>query len=241
MAPVTDPLILVVEDDANLVGLIASELRIEGYEVDMAADGIAGLQKARAIKPDLIILDWMLPGLSGLDLCLRLRRTGIDTPLIMLTARDEIPDRVAGLNAGADDYLVKPFSLEELLARVKVQLRKRQADASKLLHFDDLTLNPLAREAHRGQRLIDLTAKEFDCLEYFCRHPNQILKREQILKGVWDYDFLGESNIVEVYVRALRLKLEAASEARLIHTVRGVGYVLRSVTLGIAEASSGMD
>lgn len=222
-----DPLILVVEDDANLAGLIVSELRIEGYGVDLAADGIAGLQQARILEPDLIILDWMLPGLSGLDLCLRLRRFGIETPVIMLTARDEIPDRVAGLNAGADDYLVKPFSLEELLARVKVQLRKRQTERVKILCFEDLRLNPLAREVSRGHRRIELTAKEFDFLEYFCRHPNQVLIREQILKGVWGYDFLGESNIIEVYVRALRLKLEADSEARLIHTVRGVGYVLR--------------
>jgi hypothetical protein len=231
MPPVRDPLILVVEDDANLAGLLVAELRLEGYAVDLAADGITGLQQARALNPDLIILDWMLPGLSGLDLCLRLRSTGIDSPVIMLTARDEIPDRVAGLNAGADDYLVKPFSLEELLARVKVQLRKRQGDAAKVLRFHDLSVDPLARQARRGERLIDLTAKEFDFLEYLCHYPNQVLNREQILKGVWGYDFLGESNIIEVYVRSLRLKLEGASEERLIHTVRGVGYVLRRVAM----------
>lgn len=229
MDPVSDPLILVVEDDESLARLLVAELRIEGYTVVGAADGITGLEQARALKPDLIILDWMLPGLSGLDLCLRLRSTGIDIPVIMLTARDGIPDRVMGLNAGADDYLVKPFSLEELLARVKVQLRKRQTDAFKLLCFHDLTLDPLARQARRGARLIELTAKEFDFLEYLCRYPNHVLKREQILKGVWGYDFLGESNIIEVYVRALRLKLEAAAEERLIHTVRGVGYVLRRI------------
>jgi two-component system OmpR family response regulator len=230
MAPVSEPLILVVEDDTNLAGMIISELRIEGYAVEAAADGIAGLHQARTLKPDLILLDWMLPGLSGFDLCLRLRHTGISTPVIMLTAKDEVSDRVAGLNAGADDYLIKPFSLEELLARVRVQLRKRQLDAAQLLRFGDLSLNCPAREVHRGQRLIELTAKEFDLLEYFCRHPQQVLNRRQILKGVWDYDFLGESNVIEVYVRALRIKLEAAAEERLIHTVRGVGYVLRSAT-----------
>lgn len=222
-----EPLILVVEDDANLAGLLVSELRIEGYAVEAAADGISGLQMARSLKPDLILLDWMLPGLSGLDLCLRLRHTGIRTPVIMLTARDEITHRVEGLNAGADDYLIKPFSLEELLARVKVQLRKRQDAAPSELVFEDLRLNVLARQVHRGKRRIELTAKEFDLLEHFCRHPQQVLSREQILKAVWGYDFLGESNIIEVYVRALRLKLEDDGAERLIQTVRGVGYVLR--------------
>lgn len=222
-----EPLILVVEDDANLAGLLVSELRIEGYAVEAAADGISGLQMARSLKPDLILLDWMLPGLSGLDLCLRLRHTGIRTPVIMLTARDEITHRVEGLNAGADDYLIKPFSLEELLARVKVQLRKRQDAAPSELVFEDLRLNVLARQVHRGKRRIELTAKEFDLLEHFCRHPQQVLSRDQILKAVWGYDFLGESNIIEVYVRALKLKLEDDGAERLIQTVRGVGYVLR--------------
>lgn len=226
----TVPLILVVEDDANLAGLLVSELRIEGYTVEAAADGINGLQMARSLNPDLILLDWMLPGLSGLDLCLRLRHTGISTPVIMLTARDEVTHRVEGLNAGADDYLIKPFSLEELLARVKVQLRKRQAAAPPVLVFEDLRLNVLARQVNRGERRIELTAKEFDLLEHFCRHPLQVLSREQILKAVWGYDFLGESNIIEVYVRALRLKLEDDGAERLIQTVRGVGYVLRSAS-----------
>lgn len=221
------PVILVVEDDAHLSGLLVSELRIEGYTVEAAADGINGLQMARSLNPDLILLDWMLPGLSGLDLCLRLRHTGSSTPVIMLTARDEITHRVEGLNAGADDYLIKPFSLEELLARVKVQLRKQQAAAPPELVFADLRMNLPARQVHRGERRIELTAREFDLLEHFCRHPQQVLSREQILKAVWGYDFLGESNIIEVYVRALRLKLEDDGEERLIQTVRGVGYVLR--------------
>jgi DNA-binding response OmpR family regulator len=165
---------------------------------------------------------------APIDLRLRLRSTGNHTPVIMFTARDEVSDRVAGLNAGANDYLIKPFSLEELLARVKVQLRKRGPDALQTLIFGDLRINPLAREVHRGERLVELTAKEFDLLAYFCRHHQQVLSREQILKAVWGYDFLGESNIIEVYVRALRLKLEADGADRLIQTVRGVGYVLRT-------------
>ncbi|MBJ7901350.1 MAG: response regulator [Cyanobacteria bacterium RI_101] len=230
MAPLTDPLILVVEDDPNLAGLILSELRLEGYQVAGAADGVQGLTQIRVMDPDLIILDWMLPGLSGLDLCRRLRQTGLKTPIILLTARDEIPDRVAGLNAGADDYIVKPFSIEEFLARVKVQLRKRESGAPELLTFEDLTVNPLAREVYRGEERIELTAKEFDLLEFLCRHPQQVLSREQILEGIWGYDFLGESNIIEVYIRALRIKLERSQPRRLIHTVRGVGYVLRGAS-----------
>ncbi|MEB3320194.1 MAG: response regulator transcription factor, partial [Cyanobium sp.] len=214
MAPLTSPRILVVEDDPNLMTLIVNELGVEGYRVNGAADGIDGLNQIRSTRPDLIILDWMLPGLSGLDLCQRLRQTGERTPVIMLTARDAVPDRVAGLNAGADDYLIKPFSLEELLARVKVQLRKLEPEIGRLLICDNLELNPVAREAHRGGAPIQLTAKEFDLLEYLCRHPRQVLSREQILKDVWGYDFLGESNIIEVYIRALRLKTESEDRRR---------------------------
>lgn len=227
MAQLKSSRILVVEDDPNLMTLIVNELGVEGYQVNSAADGIDGLNQIRPTRPDLIILDWMLPGLSGLDLCQRLRQTGDITPVIMLTARDAVPDRVAGLNAGADDYLIKPFSLQELLARVKVQLRKLEPEVGRLLTCDNLELNPRAREVHRGGKPIQLTAKEFDLLEYLCTHPRQVLSREQILKDVWGYDFLGESNIIEVYIRALRLKTESVDPSRLIHTVRGVGYVLR--------------
>jgi DNA-binding response OmpR family regulator len=169
----------------------------------------------------------MLPGISGLDLCLRLRSTGIQVPIIMLTAKDEIPDRVAGLNAGADDYVTKPFSIEELLARVKARLRRTHPEDPDLFEFEDLTLNRLTREVYRNTQLVELTAKEFDLLEYLLRHPRQVMTRDQILEKVWGYDFMGESNIIEVYIRALRLKLEISNPKRLLHTVRGVGYVLR--------------
>jgi len=219
--------ILVVEDDPKLSRFIESELQLEGYVVTVATNGLDGLSLAREIQPDLAILDWMLPGISGLDVCLRLRKTGSDVPIIMLTARDEVPDRVSGLNAGADDYVTKPFSIEELLARVKARLRRNQPHDPDQLEFDNLQLNRLTREVHRGQDLIDLTAKEFDLLEFLLRHPRQVLTREQILETVWGYDFMGESNIIEVYIRSLRIKLEAKHPKRLLHTVRGVGYVLR--------------
>jgi DNA-binding response OmpR family regulator len=219
--------ILLVEDDPKLSGFIEAELKLEGYQVTVVGNGMDGLAMAREIHPDLLILDWMLPGLSGLDLCLRLRKTGIQEPIILLTARDEIPDRVAGLNAGADDYVTKPFSIEELLARVKAHLRRAHPQESEILEFEDLTLNRLTREVHRGPQRIDLTAKEFDLLELLLRHPRQVMTREQILEGVWGYNFIGESNIIEVYIRALRIKLEARNSQRLLHTIRGVGYVLR--------------
>ncbi|MDX2232591.1 MAG: response regulator transcription factor [Leptolyngbyaceae cyanobacterium bins.349] len=219
--------ILLIEDDPKLAEFIEAELCLEGYHVTLAVDGMNGLSMAREIQPDLLILDWMLPGISGLDLCLRLRKTGIQVPIIMLTAKDEIPDRVAGLNAGADDYVTKPFSMEELLARVKARLRRTHPEEPDLLEFEDLTLNRLTREVYRSQQLIELTAKEFDLLEFLLRHPRQVITRDQILEKVWGYDFVGESNIIEVYIRALRIKLEANNPKRLLHTVRGVGYVLR--------------
>jgi DNA-binding response OmpR family regulator len=219
--------ILLVEDDLKLGGFIEEELILEGYQVSVANNGLDGLMMARSIQPDLLILDWMLPGISGLDLCLRLRSTGIQVPIIMLTAKDEIPDRVAGLNAGADDYVTKPFSIEELLARVKARLRRLQPEEIDRFEFEDLTLNRLNREVYRNRQLIELTAKEFALLEYLLRHPRQVITREQILEKVWGYDFMGESNIIEVYIRALRLKLEVSNPKRLLHTVRGVGYVLR--------------
>jgi DNA-binding response OmpR family regulator len=219
--------ILLVEDDTKLGSFIEEELILEGYQVTVAHNGLDGLTMARNIQPDLLILDWMLPGISGLDLCLRLRSTGIQVPIIMLTAKDEIPDRVAGLNAGADDYVTKPFSIEELLARVRARLRRTNPEDTDAFEFEDLTLNRLTREVYRHEKLIELTAKEFDLLEYLIRHPRQVITREQILEKVWGYDFMGESNIIEVYIRALRLKLEVNNPKRLLHTVRGVGYVLR--------------
>jgi DNA-binding response OmpR family regulator len=219
--------ILLVEDEVKLARFIELELGSEGYRVSVAHDGMSGLSLARESAPDLAILDWMMPGLTGVELCRRLRATGIKIPVILLTAKDEVEDRVTGLDAGADDYLVKPFSIEELLARIRAHLRRTQEADTDLLQFEDLSLNRRTREVHRGQRSIDLTAKEFDLLQYLMSHPRQVFTRDQILENIWGYDFLGDSNIIEVYVRYLRLKLEQDSEKRLIHTARGVGYSLR--------------
>jgi DNA-binding response OmpR family regulator len=219
--------ILLVEDEVKLARFIELELGSEGYRVSVAHDGMTGLSLVRESEPDLAILDWMLPGLTGVELCRRMRSTGIKIPVILLTARDEVGDRVTGLDAGADDYLVKPFSIEELLARIRAHLRRTQETDADLLQFEDLSLNRRTREVHRGARSIDLTAKEFDLLQYLMSHPRQVFTRDQILENIWGYDFLGDSNIIEVYVRYLRLKLEQENEKRLIHTARGVGYSLR--------------
>ncbi|MGB7375887.1 MAG: response regulator transcription factor [Rivularia sp. (in: cyanobacteria)] len=222
------PHILLVEDEVKLAKFVELELGFEGYQVSVANDGLTGLTMARESSPDLILLDWMLPGMTGLEICRRLRSTGDKVPIILLTAKDEVSDRVAGLDAGADDYVVKPFSVEELLARVRARIRsKSNEDSEDNLEFEDLKLNRGTREVYRNGRLIELTAKEFDLLEYLLRHPRQVITRDKILEEVWGYDFMGDSNIIEVYVRYLRLKLEANDEKRLIKTVRGVGYVLR--------------
>lgn len=219
--------ILLVEDDPKLSQFIASELSLEGYQVTVATNGLDGLTIARDTQPDLVILDWMLPEISGLDVCMRLRKTGVRVPIIMLTAKDEISDRVTGLNAGADDYLIKPFSIEELLARIKARMRRMYPEVADLIQFEDLTLSHASREVYRAGQKIELTAKEFDLLEFMMCHPQQVLTRDQILESVWGYDFMGESNIIEVYIRALRIKLEISNSKRILHTVRGVGYVLR--------------
>jgi DNA-binding response OmpR family regulator len=219
--------ILLVEDETKLARFLELELSSEGYRVSVAHDGMEGLTRARESSPDLAVLDWMLPGLTGVELCRRLRATGIKIPVILLTARDEIGDRVTGLDAGADDYVVKPFSIEELLARIRAHLRRIDEPDSDLLQFEDLSLNRRTREVLRAQRAIELTVKEFDLLEYLLSHPRQVLTRDRILEQVWGYDFVGDSNVIEVYIRYLRLKLEENNEKRLIHTVRGVGYVLR--------------
>jgi DNA-binding response OmpR family regulator len=220
--------ILIVEDESSIANFLSRGLSREGYTVFSAPDGETGLELAFAELPDLIILDIMLPGIDGLNVCRQLREAELQAPILMLTAKDAVPDRVAGLEAGADDYLVKPFAFEELLARVRA-LRRRRApiEAEGPLHFTDLTLSPTTRIAQRGERVIDLTAKEYDLLELFMRHPNQVLTRDQIYERIWGYDFGGESNIIEVYIRYLRAKLEAGGEMRLLHTVRGVGYALR--------------
>jgi two-component system, OmpR family, response regulator MprA len=219
--------VLIVEDESEIAGYLRRGLTFEGFTVDVAADGPAAIAAAREHPPALVVLDLMLPGMDGLEVARRLRSAS-DVPIIMLTARDAVPDRVAGLEAGADDYLIKPFAFEELLARIRVQLRRRQRDEQpSVLRFGPLAMDTAAHEVTIGDRRVDLTAKEYDLLELFLRNPQQVLTREVIYDRVWGYDFGGESNIIEVYVRYLRQKLEARSEPRLIHTVRGVGYILR--------------
>jgi two-component system response regulator MprA len=218
--------ILVIEDDPAILKLLQRGLAYEGYIVDVATDGRAGLNLARDRSPDLVVLDWMLPSMDGLEVCHRLRMGG-STPVLMLTAKDNIQDRVQGLDAGADDYMVKPFNLDELLARIRALLRRTQPERIQVLQFADLKLDTGSREASRGNKLIQLTAKEYELLELFLRHPRQVLTRDVIFDRVWGYDFGGESNVLEVYIRYLRQKLEDGDLPRLLHTVRGVGYVLR--------------
>jgi two-component system response regulator MprA len=219
--------ILVVEDDRRIREMVRRGLIFEGYQVEVAEDGETALRYARDKMPDAVILDLMLPGLSGLEVCKRLRNAST-VPILILTARDAVQDRVTGLDAGADDYMVKPFSFEELLARLRALFRRHRMEAApEIYQFVDLTLNPRTHQVFRGKEEISLTAKEFDLLELFLRHPNQVLTREQIYDHVWEYDFGGESNIIEVYIRYLRAKLEAGGKSRLIQTVRGVGYALR--------------
>lgn len=215
--------ILLVEDEAAIADFIATELRFEGYRVTVESDGMRGLAAARAQAPDLIVLDRMLPGLDGLEVCRRVRQDS-DVPILMLTALGEVRDRVTGLDAGASDYLPKPFDLEELLARVRAQLRQREGAPGRRFQFVDLVLDPAQHEVRRGGELLHLTVKEFDLLALFMHHPRQVLTRTRILEEVWGYDFEGQDNVLEVYVRYLRTKLGAP---RLIHTVRGVGYVLK--------------
>ncbi len=219
--------VLLIEDEARIAQFVERGLIYEGYRVSVARDGHTGLMIARDNPPDLVILDWMLPGLDGLEVCRRLRAAS-DVPILMLTAKDDIKDRVTGLDAGADDYLVKPFSVDELMARVRALFRRSTPNSRpEILRFADLTLDTGTHRAYRGERPIDLTAKEYELLELFMRNPRQVLTRDVIFDRVWGYDFGGESNIIEVYVRYLRQKTEIESLARLIHTVRGVGYVLR--------------
>ncbi len=219
--------ILLIEDEGRIAQFVERALIYEGYRVSVARDGQMGLGIARDNPPDLVILDWMLPGLDGLEVCKRLRAAS-DVLILMLTAKDDLKDRVQGLDAGADDYLVKPFEIDELMARIRALFR-RSAPQSKpeMLRFSDLTLDTGTHRAYRAERAIDLTAKEYELLELFMRNPRQVLTRDVIFDRVWGYDFGGESNIIEVYVRYLRQKTEQENESRLVHTVRGVGYVLR--------------
>ena len=222
--------ILAVDDVPQNLRLLEAVLTPQGYTVVTAATGEDALLKVLTEKPDLLLLDIMLPGIDGYEVCRRVRAAG-ETPVLMLTARDEVEDRVRGLDEGADDYLVKPFALEELLARVRVLLRRAQAQAASeppVLRFEDLELDMASREAKRGPRAIQLSTKEFQLLSLFMRHPRQVLTRDTIMDQVWGYDYSGESNVLEVYVGYLRAKLEAGGEPRLIYTVRGAGYVLRA-------------
>jgi two-component system response regulator MprA len=218
--------ILIIEDDEAIVKVLRRGLAYEGYQVESALDGESGLILARDTGPDLVVLDLMLPGMDGMEVCRRIR-TGGSLPILMLTARETVQDRVEGLDSGADDYMVKPFELNELLARVRALLRRTKQERSPTLSFSDLTLDTYSRQAIRHGRVIPLTAKEYDLLELFMRHPRQVLSRELIFDRVWGYDFGGESNVLDVYVRYLREKVEIKGETRLIFTVRGVGYVLR--------------
>jgi two-component system response regulator MprA len=203
-------------------------LSYEGYQVEVAGDSKETFALVAENPPDLVVLDWMLPGMDGLEICRRLRQVD-DIPILMLTAKGTLEDKVDGLDSGADDYLVKPFQPEELLARVRALLRRRQPQAT-VLKFGSLTLDPSARQVWAGDRLVDLSSKEFDLLELLMRHPRQVLTRETFYDRIWGYDFSGESNILEVYIRYLRAKLEAVDAPRYIQTVRGIGYVLREDT-----------
>jgi len=218
--------ILAVDDDPEILDMLSRGLKFEGYEVEVAADGEKALARFRENAPDLVLLDVMMPGMDGLEVCREMRKLR-DTPVLMLTAKDAVMDKVAGLDSGADDYVVKPFVFDELLARIRAHLRRTIPGEVQLLQFSDLTLNSATHEIRRNGQLVELTSKEFELLLLFMQHPRQVLTREMIYDKVWGYDFGGESNIIEVYVRYLRSKLEAQGRTKLIHTVRGVGYALR--------------
>jgi two-component system response regulator MprA len=218
--------ILVVDDDARLAASLQRALAYEGHTVEVAVDGPVALVAARDRPPDLVVLDVMLPGLDGIEVCRRLRE-GSAVPILMLTARDAVSDRVTGLDAGADDYLVKPFAYDELLARVRALLRRREPHRGEVLRCADLVMDVAAHEVRRGDRPVDLTALQFDVLEHFLRHQRQVLERDQLLQAVWGVESDAISNVVDVTVAGLRSRLETDGQPRLLHTVRGVGYVLR--------------
>ncbi len=219
--------ILVVDDDPRITNLLQRIIAYEGYSVSIAASGDEALRRTLERAPDLIILDIMLPGLDGLEVVRRLRAAGDNVPILLLTARDSVADKVKGLEVGGDDYLVKPFAPEELVARVKAMLRRNQPERNELLRYADVELDTGTRVAHRGSREIELSPTEYELLALFMRRPRQVLTRDIIMDRVWGFDFEGSSNVLEVYVGYLRTKLEAAGEPRLIHTVRGIGYVFK--------------
>jgi len=219
--------ILIVDDDSRITDLLRRILAYEGYSVAIAASGSEALNRSLERPPDLVVLDIMMPGLDGLEVAQRLREAGDNVPILMLTARDTVADRVKGLETGADDYLVKPFAPEELVARVKALLRRSQEERHEVLRYADVELDTGTRVAHRGAREIELSPTEYELLLLFMRRPRQVLTREIILDRVWGFDFEGSSNVLEVYIGYLRNKLEAEGEPRLIHTVRSVGYVFK--------------
>lgn len=217
--------ILIVEDDVQIAKVLRLELEHEGFEVEVCGDGASAIE--RALKgPDLIILDLLLPRIDGLEVCRRVRRHS-SVPIIMLTAKDAVPDRITGLDTGANDYLTKPFSIEELLARIRVQLREREP-SERVLAVKDLSLNRDTHEVTRGGRHVSLTAKEFSLLEFLMMYPNKVHTRDEIFNSVWGSDFLGESNLIDVYIRYLRNKVDEGAAEKLIQTIRGVGYALRA-------------
>lgn len=221
------PRILVIDDDPTVTSVLKRGLAFEGYAVDTAGTGMQGLTIARDHTPDLVILDLMMPGLDGFDVLGRLRSAEADLPVLMLTARDGPDDQVKGLESGADDYVVKPFTFSVLAARVKALLRRREIEHPEVMRFSDLTLDTGTKRARRGGRDIDLTSTEYEVLRQFLLHPKRVLPKHMLMERVWGYDVEGSSNVLEVYVKQLRQKLEAAGEPRLIHTFRGSGYVLR--------------
>ncbi|MFS0553770.1 response regulator [Brevibacillus sp. 179-C9.3 HS] len=218
--------LLLVEDEHNLARYLQLELENEGFATDIEYDGLSGLEKAMTNEYDLILLDVMLPELSGIELCRRIRETK-EVPIIMITARGDVPDIVTGLDSGANDYLAKPFAIEELFARIRVLLRHREAKANQEILVGPLRIQPNARRVFLDEEELMLTPREYDLLLYLVQHKEQAVSREQILTAVWGYDFMGNTNIVDVYIRYLRNKIESDPSVKLIHTVRGIGYTLR--------------
>ncbi|QAY65014.1 response regulator transcription factor [Paenibacillus protaetiae] len=224
------PHVVVVDDDEKIISLLRRSLAFEGYEVTTASNGLEGIKILMGMEPDLLVLDVMMPQIDGWEVCRRVRESGSSVPILMLTAKDDVVDRVRGLDMGADDYLVKPFALEELLARVRALLRRkteRTEETGNRIVYEDLTLDQDSREAIRDGKRIELTAKEYDLLLLFMQNPRRVLTRDSIMEKIWGYDFSGESNVLEVYIAMLRQKLEEGGGKRIIQTVRGTGYVLR--------------
>jgi two-component system, OmpR family, response regulator MprA len=227
LAPATAAHVLVVDDDPRILSMMRRILEIDGYSVLTAPEGESALETLRREQIDLVVLDLMMPGADGFEVCRTVRRESV-VPILMLTARDEAVDKVTGLDCGADDYVVKPFEADELLARIRALLRRVQPRQVEVLRFSDVELVPGEREARRDGDLLELTAREYELLELFLRHPRQVLSREQILQDVWGFDYMGDSNLVDVRIKYLRDKLESGGRPRLIQTVRGAGYALRN-------------